>query len=66
MQESKKLQNSSNHKMFHESDEVSTSASSGNTIKGGTATEKIAWPPNGGAVAGTEKNVVLTKGYQFD
>lgn len=35
-------------------------------VKGGFKPEKIAWPPNGGAVVGTEKNVVLTKGYKFD
>lgn len=29
-------------------------------------TGKIVWPPNDGGVLGTEKNIVLQKGYQFD
>jgi hypothetical protein len=29
-------------------------------------TKEIVWPPNNGAVLGTEKNVTLSKGYQFD
>lgn len=28
--------------------------------------EKIVWPPNDGGILGTEKNIVLEKGYQFD
>lgn len=32
----------------------------------GEVVTKINWPPNGGVVSGTEKNVVLTEGYKFD
>ncbi|MDF2903807.1 MAG: hypothetical protein K0S25_1445, partial [Bacillus sp. (in: firmicutes)] len=31
-----------------------------------SSTEKIVWPPNDGGILGTEKNIVLGKGYQFD
>ena len=30
------------------------------------STGKIVWPPNDGGILGTEKNIVLGKGYQFD
>ncbi|MCA1032510.1 TNT domain-containing protein [Bacillus timonensis] len=34
--------------------------------KGNVKPEKIVWPTNNGSVVGTEKKVVLQKGYQFD
>ena len=52
--------------------EFDEAAGNGKVIDNGTASTwadesgNIIWPLNGGAVAGTEKNVVLTSGFQFD